>query len=98
MQLINSNTLQVDSHTAGKGHAQACQAYTSVKRGSFCAFKAAWKRQELMEMTSQTMKKEDDVMDESQTKTWAPAPDQHSPVSTDIWGGGGASRPPGIRG
>ena len=51
------------------------QAYTSAKRRSFWAFKAAWNRKEVQDMMIQFMKKDELVIDSSQLNAVVPPAD-----------------------
>lgn len=78
MQQISRSTVQENSQAGDRGQAQLRHAYSSLKSGSRCAFKAARNLQDVRLITAQTMKKEDEVMEPSQVKTSAPV---SAPVS-----------------
>lgn len=64
------------SHPGARGHADDFHAYTSVNRGSFCALRAAWKRQFVNEMMIQLQKNEALVMEINQFNVSRPPADE----------------------
>lgn len=72
IQQTNKNMELIINQAGASGHSDDFHAFTSVKRGSFCASNARWNRQFTKEMMIQFVKKEALVIEINQFKTVKP--------------------------